>query len=92
MIRNFRHKGLEKYFTAGSKAGIAVAHEKRLRLILFRLNGAKEPKDMNLPGLDLHRLHGIMEGFWALSVTGNWRIIFRFDGNDVRDVNYLDYH
>jgi proteic killer suppression protein len=92
MIQSFRHKGLRQFYQAGSKAGIQSQHEKRLRLILARLDAAREPKDMSLPGLRLHPMTGRLEGFWAVDVSGNWRIVFRFDGHDVYDVDYLDYH
>jgi proteic killer suppression protein len=92
VIISFRHKGLERLFLKGNKAGIAASHEKRLRIVLFRLNAAKESKDMRLPGLSLHSLSGNMKGFWSVSVSENWRVVFRFEGNDVFDVDYLDYH
>lgn len=92
MIRSFKHKGLEKFFLTGSKAGITVAHAKRLRLILGRLDASNEPKDMNLPGLRLHELTGSLKGFWAVEVSGNWRVIFRFQEHAAWDVDYLDYH
>jgi proteic killer suppression protein len=92
MILSFRNKGLAACYASGSKAGIQASHEKRIRLILGRLDAAREPRDMNLPGLRLHQLGGNYEGFWAVDVSGNWRIIFRFDGPDVTDVDYLDYH
>ena len=92
MIQSFRHKEPQRFFQRGSKAGIQTQHEKRLRLILARLDAAREPEDMSLPGLRLHQMTGKMEGFWAVNVSGNWRIIFRFDGQDVYDVDYLDYH
>ena len=92
MIQSFRHKGLQRFFCRGSKAGIQAQHEKRLRLMLARLDAAREPEDMSLPGLRLHQMTGKMEGFWAVNVSGNWRIIFRFGGQDVYDIDYLDYH
>ena len=92
MIVSIRHKGLAACYDSGSKAGIQANHEKRIRLILGRLDAAREPRDMNLPGLRLHQLGGNYDGFWAVDVSGNWRIIFRFDGPDVTDVDYLDYH
>lgn len=92
MIKSFRHRGLEKFYQTGSKAGISAAHAKRLRLILGRLDAALEPRDMALPGLRLHPLSGELKGFWSVEVSGNWRVIFRFEGRDVLDVNYLDYH
>ena len=92
MIQSFHHKGLRQFFKSGHKSGIQTQHEKRLRLILARLDSARESKDMRLPGLRLHQMSGKLEGFWAVDVSGNWRVIFRFDGPDVYDVDYLDYH
>ena len=92
MIRSFRHKGLERFFTTGSKAGIQAKQANRLRLILGRLSVCSEPRDIYLPGLDLHRLKGPRQGTWAVSVSGNWRITFNFVGKDIEDVNYEDYH
>lgn len=91
-IKGFRHKGLERFFTTGSKAGIQAKHAERLRLIIGRLNVAVEPRDMRLPGLDLHALKGERSGSWAVRVSGSWRVTFRFVGRDVEAVNYEDYH
>jgi proteic killer suppression protein len=92
VIRSFKHRGLEKFFESGSKARIRPEHADRLRLILARLHAAREPRDMNLPGLRLHALKGEMKGSWAVDVSGNWRLVFRFDGTDVVEVDYVDYH
>jgi proteic killer suppression protein len=92
MIKTFRHRGLERYFAKGTKSGIQAAHERRIRLILARLNASASPRDMNLPGLRLHELTGNKKGTWAVSVSGNWRITFVFQGTDALDVNYEDYH
>ena len=92
MIKSFRHRGLERYFLKGTKAGIQAKHEKRIRLILGRLHAPTSPGDMDLPGLRLHPLKGKRKGAWAVSVSGNGRITFVFDGVDVVDVNYEDYH
>lgn len=81
MIRGFRHKGLARFFDAGSTAGIQSEHAARLRLILGRLNAATCFQDMNLPGLRLHRLKGKRSGTWAVDVSGNWRVTFRFAGD-----------
>lgn len=91
-ICGFKHKGLERFFTRGTLAGIQSKHAKRLRLILGRLNVAQEPRDMGLPGLHLHPLKGERQGTCAVQVSGNWRVTFRFDGPDVSDVHYEDYH
>ena len=92
MIRSFRHKGLERLFREGSKAGIQPKHEKRLRLQLGRLDAAKSAKDMDLPGWKLHSLSGILAGHWSVWVNGNWRLIFAFEGMDAVFVDYQDYH
>jgi proteic killer suppression protein len=92
MIRGFRHKGLERFFLKGTKAGIQAKHAGRLRLILGRLNASSGPKDMDLPGLKLHELSGKRKGDWAVWVSGNWRVTFRFVGKDADDVDYEDYH
>ncbi|WP_447974405.1 type II toxin-antitoxin system RelE/ParE family toxin [Nitrospira sp. Kam-Ns4a] len=92
MIRGFRHKGLHRFFETGSKSGIQAQHVERLRLILARLNAATAPRDMALPGLDLHPLKGDRKGTWAVSVSGNWRVTFRFIGKDADAVDYEDYH
>ena len=92
MIKEFLHKGLERFFLTGSKAGIQNQHAARLRLILGRLQAATNPTDMNLPGLKLHELKGRRKGVWSVSVSKNWRITFKFEGPDELDVNYEDYH
>ena len=92
MIRSFRHKGLQRLFVSGKVTGVGTDHVKRLRLILARLSAAKAPGDMALPGLQLHPLTGNLKGFYAVSVSGNWRVIFRFEGEDALDVDYIDYH
>jgi proteic killer suppression protein len=92
MIRSFLHKGLEAFFRTGSKAGIQPAHTKRLGLQLGALDTAKSPKDMGLPGWKLHSLTGDMKGHWSITVNGNWRMTFKFEGEDVILVDYQDYH
>ena len=92
MIKSFKHKGLEKFFLTGSKAGIQAAHAGKLRLILGRLHASTSPRDMNLPGLYLHELKGDREGAWSVRVSGNWRVTFVFDGQDATIVNLEDYH
>lgn len=91
-ILRFRHKGLERFFLKGSTSGIQAKHKARLRLILGRLNVATESRDMDLPGLGLHPLKGRRKGRWAVKVSGNWRITFQFQENDVDQVDYEDYH
>ena len=92
MLKSFKHRGLEKFFTEDSKAGIQPDHAKKLRLQLTALNSAKKPTDMDAPGWKLHPLKGAFAGQWAISVNGNWRLIFAFDGEDAVLVDYMDYH
>jgi proteic killer suppression protein len=92
MIRSFRHKGLAKFFATGSRAGIQAAHAERLGLILAVLNAAIAPRDMGLPSLKLRPLKGGRSGSWSVSVSGNWRVTFRFSGKDAVDIDYEDYH
>jgi proteic killer suppression protein len=92
MIRGFRHKGLRRLYETGSPRGISPALAPRAGRILARLDVAKRPEDMDLPGWRLHRLTGGMAGLWSVRLTANWRIVFRFDGTEVVDVDLLDYH
>ena len=78
MIGGFRHRGIERFFHTGSKAGIQAKHAEKLRLQLFALDNAK--------------LSGALKGHWAISVSGNWRLTFRFEGEDAILVDYQDYH
>jgi len=61
-------------------------------LILASLNVAEKPSEMGLSGYHLHPLKGDRWGTWAVRVSGNWRVTFRFDGPDAMDVNDEDYH
>lgn len=92
MIKSFIHKGLEKFYLTGSKAGIQAKHSERLRLILAQLNQAKTIQDMDIPFLKLHELKGDRKGVWSVTVQTNWRITFRLSDGDVEIVNYEDYH
>ncbi len=92
MIISFLHKGLERFYKTGKSSGIQARHAKRLRLILSNLDQAGRPDDMDLPGLRLHELKGRRKNNWPVSVSGNWRVTFRFTGRDAEIVNYEDYH
>ncbi len=92
MIKSFQHKGLKSFFENGSKAGIQAAHAEKLRRQLFALDNSTSPADMAAPGWRLHQLAGKYDGFWSITVNGNWRMIFTFEGADAVLVDYLDYH
>jgi proteic killer suppression protein len=92
VIKTFRHKGIEKFFATGSKAGIQPKHATKLEEQLSALNYAARPEDMNLPGWDWHPLKADLAGHWAVSVNGNWRLTFSFKGSDAILVDCQDYH
>jgi len=92
MIRSFKHKGLKKFYYDNVKSGIKPEHAPRLARILDRLDASVTPQDMDLAGYKLHELKGREKGTWSVWVSGNWRVTFKFDGADVRDVDYQDYH
>ena len=92
MIVSFRHKGLEALYERDSKAGLEAKHVAKLRRILSLLDVARSPNDLQIPGFRTHPLKGNRSGFWSIWVNGNWRVIFRFVGEDVELVDYLDYH
>ena len=92
VIKSFRHKGLERFFRTGSKAGIQSKHAEKLRLQLFALDNARQPTDMNAPGWRLHRLSGSLRDHWSVVVSGNWRLTFKFERYDAILVDYQDYH
>jgi len=92
MIKSFRHKGLQRFFETGSKAGIQAVHATRLRLQLAALDQAVRPEDLSAASWNPHPLKGDLKGHWALTVNGNWRMIFAFEGTDAVLVDYLDYH
>jgi proteic killer suppression protein len=92
MINSFRHTGLQAFFQTGSKAGICPEHAPRLKRVLGVLDAAMVIEQINVPGFKLHKLTGNLGGFWSVTVSGNWRVIFRFDNSEAELVDYLDYH
>ncbi len=92
MIKSFKHKGLERYFETGDTRKINQELAAKLGRILDRLDASTHPKDMDLPGYKLHSLKGKWKGMWSVWVSGNWRVTFRFEGQDAVDVDYTDYH
>ena len=92
MIRSFAHKGLKEFFENGSKKGIQPEHAPKLGRMLDRLDASISPQDMNLPGYRLHPLKGDKQDMWSVTVNGNWRLTFYFEGQDAHLVDYQDYH
>jgi len=92
MIVSFINRKLQRFFKKGDTRGIDAKHVRAIRAILFNLDTARKPQDMNIAGYDLHQLRGQYKGFWSVKVSGNWRVIFRFEDENAYDVDYLDYH
>ncbi len=92
MIEGFRHKGLQRLYEKDERKGLPATFVDKIARILARLDVATGPDGMNLPGLKLHSLKGEYKGFWSVWVSGNWRIVFRFDGAHATDVDLVDYH
>lgn len=92
MIKRIRHKGLERFFKNGNASGINAQHAAWVRVLPTTLNAATGPAEMNLPGARLHQLKGDRKGQWAVSVSGNWRLVFDFEGEDATNVDLIDYH
>jgi proteic killer suppression protein len=92
VIKSYRHKGLQQFAEKGSKAGIQPQHADNLRRLLTALDAATRPEDLNAASYQLHPLQGNLAGQWAVSVNGNWRLTFCFEGEDVVLLDYRDYH
>lgn len=92
MIVSWKHKGLRIFYETGSTKGINANHVNRLRRILLILDSAIHWSDLELPGWRFHRLKGDLVDYWSVSISGNWRIIFRMYDDQVELVDYLDYH
>ena len=92
MIENFRHKGLRRFYEQGDRSKLPSQMTERIAIILAALDVAKSIDDLNRPSFRLHPLKGELRGFWSITVTANWRIVFRFEDRNVLDVDFMDYH
>ena len=92
MIRSFRHKGLRLVFERGDRKGVQPAYAGKIERILARLDEASKAGGMDLPGFRLHPLKGDLAGLWSVTVSGNWRVVFRFDDGHAENVDLVDYH
>ena len=92
MIRSFRHRGLRHLYERDDPSRLAADQLGRITLAVADLEAAGKPSDLDLPGYRLHPLRGDLRGLWSISITGNWRITFRFEDGDVYDVDLVDYH
>jgi proteic killer suppression protein len=92
-IRTFRHKGLRRLYETGDRVGLAQNLITRIIDVLAVMEAVPHVTRIGtLPGLRLHRLKGDRSGLWSVSISGNWRIVFRVDGEEVFDLDLVDYH
>ena len=93
MIVSLHHEGLRIFYETGNARGFPAQQAPKIRRILTAIDEAKIPEEVGLfPGWRLHPLAGELDGFWSVTVTGNWRIIFRFENGNASELDYLDYH
>ena len=92
MIRTIKHRGSKRLVEQGDLSKVRADQLKRIRDALAHLDGAVESSDIDLPGCRLHRLKGNLKGHWSVTISGNWRITFRFEDGEALDVDLVDYH
>jgi proteic killer suppression protein len=92
MIESFKHRGLKRLYDQGDASKLRADQLSRIEDVLFHLDSATTPGDLDLPGYQLHPLKGDMKGYWSVTISGNWRIIFRFVKGGAYDVDLIDYH
>lgn len=92
MIKGFKHRGLRRLYEKGDRSGIRPDLVDAVERVLTILDVATAPDAFDLPRYRLHPLKGDRKGYWAVTVRANWRIVFRFEGDDAVDVELIDYH
>ncbi len=92
MIAAFRHRGLKRLYEKDDGSKLRADQVARISDVLAHLEDAETPSDLDLPGYRLHPLKGDLKGYWSVAISGNWRIIFRFEDGDALDVDLVDYH
>ena len=92
MIRRFRHRGLKRMYEYGDARRVSPDLVDRVVLALADLDDARKPSDLDLPGYRIHPLKGDLKGYWSIAISGNWRMIFRFEDGNASDVDLVDYH
>lgn len=92
MIVSFHSKPIKLFYEKGDASKLPADHLSRIKNILSALDAVRKPEEMNTPGADFHQLKGDKKGYYSVKVKANWKVVFRFTGEDVADVDYLDYH
>jgi proteic killer suppression protein len=92
MIQSIAHKGLRLFYEKGNGSKLPAAYLTKIALVLDALDAVTSEDDIMALGMGIHRLTGNLAGFWAVKISPNYRIAFRFHKGDIYDVTYLDYH
>lgn len=92
MITHFADRRLRAFHLRGDGRRLPPHFLPRLGVVLDRMDDATTAQELDLPGYRLHQLSGDLSGFWSIRISGNWRVVFRFDGRDIVDVRFVDYH
>ena len=92
MIASFRSRALKRFWERNDARRLPPQDVTRIRRIPWSLDQATEPQDLDIPGYHFHRLTGNLQGRYAVTVRGNWRITFAWDGGNAIEVNFEDYH
>ncbi|TAE29757.1 MAG: plasmid maintenance system killer [Cytophagales bacterium] len=92
MIVNFKHKSLQQYYETGNGSKLPAAYLRKINRLFDQLDALSSVSDIQQMGSGIHKLTGDLAEFWSVNITPNYRIIFRFEGGDVYDVDYVDYH
>jgi proteic killer suppression protein len=92
VIIAFRHKGLKRLYEQGDRSKLPADMIDKIETILAALDAATLPEHLDRPSFRLHPLTGDRKGQWAVTVRANWRIVFAFEGSNVIEVDFVDYH
>lgn len=95
-IRSIKHKALRRLWEQGNARGIPAGSTAKLERMLSVVDASSGPdalKGASLPGWKLHELKGDRIGWWSMWLTGNWRLLMRFDeAGNALDLDLEDYH
>lgn len=92
-IRSIRHKGLKRFVEDDDARGIRSDLVGRVRNIIAALVAAPAMSGVHgPPGWRIHQLSGDRAGTWSISVSGNWRITFELEDDEIENLDLEDYH
>ena len=95
-IRSFgskKGKALKRLYLDDDPKGFSVDVVPKIRTILFFLQDMTNVESLfTVPPWRAHKLSGDRAGTWSLRVTGNTRLTFRVEQEEIYEVDYEDYH